>query len=99
MKPMTALLVAAGFAAGLAVGMSEPIAKAGSGLARIIGVDTKLAAGPVIRVTATSSDTLLRDGIQPADIRWNVRQDASKSNLCEPNGLTAAAPLPAIQHL
>lgn len=96
MRPLTILLIAMGFAAGLAVGMSGPIAKAGEGLARMINADAP-ASGPLVRVTATSG--LQHEGFQPADVRWNPRQDLNLKTICAPNGLSGPSPLPAIQHL
>ena len=96
MKPMTVLLVACAFLAGLAAGMSGPLTKAGEGLTRMMSLDAATVTR-VVRVTAAAD--IQRDGFQPADFRWNARSDLSQQAICAPKDqLGYAAPL-VIQHL
>lgn len=97
MKPLTVLLVAMGFAAGVAAGLSGPVAKASAGLARMISSDTAVA-GPLVRVTAASV-VLSHEGVQPSDIRWIARDLNSKQVICAPDNAAAKAAEPVIQHL
>jgi hypothetical protein len=96
MKPMTALLVAFGFAAGLALGISGPFAKAGSGIALIMGETAPMAAR-ADRITAAAE--IARDGLQAVDLRWKVRAVGGPAAICAPKDEPGNASLPDIQHL
>ncbi len=97
MKPTTLLLVAFSFLAGLAVGLSGPLAKAGDGLLRVMSADTQ-AAPRVDRITASFETQ--RGTFQPADFRWPL-QRATKSNvLCAPKDADPVHQLiTGVQHL
>lgn len=96
MKPMTALLVALGFAAGLALGISGPFAKAGDGIALIMG-ETVTMATRADRITAAME--IPRDGLQAVDLRWKVRAVGSPAMICAPKDELGHTSLPDIQHL
>jgi len=96
MKPMTILLLACGFAAGLLFGVSGPFAKVGDGLARILS-ETHPQAGRAARITAAVD--FPRDGFQAADFRWNARNEGGHSVVCTPKDDLGRAALPGIQHL
>ena len=96
MKSMTVLLVACGFLAGLATGMSGPLLKAGDGLARVMTEDTAVSPR-IVRVTAAAD--IAHDGFQPADFRWNSRADVTHQAICAPKDQLGRASLPDIQHL
>ena len=96
MKPITILLVACGFAAGLALGMSGPFAQAGNGLTQIMGQEAPMTAR-VARITASAD--VQRDGFKPADFSWNARTEASQALICAPRDKFSHASLLGIQHL
>jgi len=96
MKPTTMLLIAGAFAAGLATGLSGPLAKAGDGLTRIM---LDAAPSPSHRARITATIEAQRDGIQPVDLRWNTRAQTPQNVICAPKDETSRAPLTGIQHL
>jgi len=96
MKPMTLLLIAGGFLAGLAAGMSGPLGEARTGLWQMTSEAAPITA-KMFRVTA--SVDARRDGFQLTDFRWNMRTTPAGSGLCEPKDELGHAALPDIQHL
>ena len=96
MKPMTMLLVAGGFVAGLCLGMSGPLAKAGNGLTRI-WTEAAPPASHLVHITASNDPQ--RDGFQAADFRWSARRQISETLICTPKEDVAHIALPGIQHL
>jgi len=96
MKPMTLLLVACAFVAGLSVGVSAPFAKAGKGLASIL-IDTSPMTVRSTRITVTGDAP--RDSFLPADFRWSAHSANPGRMICAPKDQLGRVNNPAIQHL
>jgi len=97
MKPATVVFVACAFAAGVGVGMSGTLAKAGNGLSGMMSQEVVTVAGRTARITAQVQ--LQHDSLQPADFRWNSRADLARQTVCAPKDSVGHVALPAIQHL
>jgi len=96
MKSTTVLMVGFSFVAGLGIGMSGPLAKAGDGLFKVIF--TQQTAFEHADRIAASVDTT-RAAFQPADFRWPLQQATKTSVVCTPKDDTAPKPVTGIQHL
>jgi len=96
MKPLTLLLVAGAFVAGVSLGSTAPLVKAGSGLAEMFA-DAAPMQAKAIRITAIGET--LHDSFQPADFRWSAHGAAARALICAPNDQFAHDALPEIQHL
>ena len=96
MKPPTLLIASCAFVAGLGLGLSGPVAKAGDGLLHILldGAPHQLHAD---RITASAG--MLRRGFQAADFQWQTRSKPLDKAFCAPKDELSNMRLPAIQHL
>jgi len=96
MKPLTLMLVACAFLAGIAVGLTAPMARAGKGLADII-IDAGPMTARAVRITATGE--LPRDSFLPAEFRWSTHSATNSLSFCGPKNQIEHTNLPTIQHL
>jgi hypothetical protein len=96
MKSTTVLMVAFSFVAGLGLGLSGPLAKAGEGLIKVIAGE-RTAVPHADRITASFETQ--RGGFQPADFRWPMQQATASNVVCAPKDDAAHKPFEGVQHL
>ncbi len=96
MKSTTVLMVAFSFVAGLGLGLSGPLAKAGEGLIKMLSAERS----PVAHADRiTASFETQRGAFQPADFRWPLQQPAKSNVVCAPKDDAASNPFAGVQHL
>ena len=96
MKPITLALVAGAFLAGLALGLSGPIVKAGDGLMHIV-VDGSPRHAQADRITV--SGNAQQSGFQLTDYRWSAPTERLVKAFCAAKDAPARATPPGLQHL
>ena len=96
MKTTTVLMIAFSFVAGLGVGLSGPLAKAGEGLLKVMMV-RQPAFAPADRITAAASGDYAV--FQPADFRWPLEKSTKTAVICGPKDSASPKLITDIQHL
>ena len=96
MKSTTVLMIAFSFVAGLGVGLSGPLAKAGEGLFKVL-MERQSAFVPSDRITAAADGD--RAIFQPADFRWPLGQPTKSAVVCGPKDNATPKLVTDIQHL
>lgn len=96
MKSTTVLMIAFSFVAGLGIGLSGSLAKAGEGLFKVMMM-RQPAFTPADRITAAVVGD--RAVFQPADFRWPLEQPTKTSVVCGPKDDATPKLATDIQHL